>query len=227
MSDLGKVSSSHLPTEELLAAQEGEDLLLKQAMLAKGQIAALHDNSTPGDPLNPSRVQAPIGDSTETKTSQAAASIFPPNVAYDMLKLGLQMEKSHTKSLHHEADKVADIQKTMEQLINLSGEFAVHAKGDDEKVLSDEILSMCQHLQEKGIEILQGNEGKISRERMAELKAHISARIDHLKTEVQGIVTTKMQPMINQLHSILECLKTIEKYANRLNSTIIANQRGG
>lgn len=156
------------------------------------------------------------GEPTERKAS---------NLALEILHVGLRVEKQKNQELQKHASEAAEIQKTIEKLIDLSGNFAVHMEGNEETVLSEEIQSMCQDLKEKGIEVLQGDNGKMSRDRMAEVKAHISSHTDRLKTDLQKKFTTEIQVKINELQSILDCLKTIEKYSSRLNSTIISNQK--
>lgn len=159
------------------------------------------------------------------KTHGAAAPILMSNLGQSILNLGLTVEETYNERLLQDAHDAREIQKTIEQLIDLSTQFAVHADGDGEKAVSDKIQEMCNALKQSGIEILQSGEKKISKERMAEIKANISSHTERLKTDLQIKFTTEIQVKINELHSILECMKTIEKYMSRLHSTIVSNQK--
>lgn len=163
---------------------------------------------------------------SEKKTAAAAKTAFP-NIAYEMIRIGLRVEARSNKELDRHAKEAGEIQKTIEKLIDLSGHFSEKAKGSSEKELSEKITALCSQLKEQGIEIFSGDLKKLKEEQIVEIKAKIGAHTDRLKTDLQIKFTTEIQVKINELHSILDCLKTIEKYASRLNETIIANQRGG
>lgn len=170
-----------------------------------------------------------IAEETATiqKTNEVSKPIrqILPNIGLKMLQAGLKVEKFKSGEIVKNINEVSDIQKTIDQLIDLSGKFAIHADTEDEKKISPEIRSLCDSLKEKGIDILPENEIKVTRERIVELKAQVSAHTDRLKTDLQKKFTTEIQVKIQEIQSILECLKTIEKYVDRLHSNII--QRSG
>jgi ElaB/YqjD/DUF883 family membrane-anchored ribosome-binding protein len=207
--DLERLSVAFAQNRETPLTPEEKDLLGRVKLQTPNLITDLSS-------YKPILSHSSTGDSTETKTH---------NVTFAMLQYGILIEQSFNADLQKHASEASEIQQTIEKLIDVSGKLAVHMEGDGERVLSDEIQSLCQDLKDKGIEVLQGKEGKVSRDRMAEIKAHISSHTDRLKTDLQKKFTTEIQVKINELHSILDCLKTMEKYASRLNSTIVSNQR--
>ncbi len=209
--DLDGLSGPYQPQGDAPLTPEEKD----QIDRINSQSGKISDDLSSDKPI-PAHLSA--GNATESKSY---------NLAYEVLNIGLQAERRYNDQLQKHAGEAKGIQGTIENLIDLSGKFAVHMDGDNEKALSDDIHAMCQELKENGIEILQGDEGKMSRDRMAEVKAHISSHTDRLKTDLQKKFTTEIQVKINELHSILDCLKTIEKYASRLNETCVRNQRAG
>jgi hypothetical protein len=147
------------------------------------------------------------------------------SLAYSMLSLGLQVEQRYLTEIDQDVRAASDIQKQIEACINLNGKLTIPAD-KEELPITDEIRALSDDLKAQGLELLQPNETKINRERLSELKATLGARIDLLKTQLQKLFTTKIQVKINELHSLMECMKTVEKYSNRLFSTIIGNFRG-
>lgn len=174
----------------------------------------------------------PIFTDSNSSASEVASAAYLvlcpnfPNLAAGIFDLALAKEQHYQNELEGHAEVARNIQATMSQLIDLSGKFALYT-GDEKMVeISAEVKQLCKDLKEKGIEILQGEENKVNRDRLAELKALISSHIRRLETDLKIEFSTKIQVKINELNSLLECLKTIEKYSSRLNSTIVSNQKG-
>ena len=96
--------------------------------------------------------------------------------------------------------------------------------GDKEELtISDELRELSRALKEKGIQTFSEDKKVLSREEIAEIKTNISMQIDQLKTEMQVIFSSMIQPKISEMNSLLETLKMIEKYQTKLLDTIIAN----
>ncbi len=159
---------------------------------------------------------------TDLKVSYVAHSTMPVNITYMIVDLVLTKEQINNDKLHHHTDDASKIQDSMEQLVNLNGKLSV---SDQDIAVTDEVRQMAQNLKKQGIELVRDDEKSIKPERMTEIKALIGSHTDRLKTQLQQIFTTKIQVVISETNSILEALRMILKYDDRLKSTIISNQR--
>jgi len=169
----------------------------------------------------------------EEATMEELAVLAPPatetkpawkeNLGYLMLKIGLEVERVKTRQIHAHLDEANQIQKKLGKLIDLNSKMTLYADNEDKKKLGDDVFKLNEELKAEGIDILGGLKAGdlISSERLAEIKGNISNHTDSLKTELQTLFTTKIQVKIQEIQSILECLKTVEKYWNRLISNII------
>ena len=162
-------------------------------------------------------VEAPL-----SSTDEKVQDVFHINVTLMIVTLGLKKEQFNIQKLNRYADEATSIQDTMELLVNLNGELPV---SEHDVVASDKVRKMAQDLKKQNIEILHNDERSIKPERMTEIKSLIGSHTDRLKTKLQQLFTTKIQVMINETNSLLEAMRTIIKYADRLFSTLIGNQR--
>jgi len=159
---------------------------------------------------------------TDLKVSYVAHSAIPVNITYSIVNLVLAKEQLNNEKLHHYAGEASKIQDSIELLVNLNGKLSV---SDQDIAVTDEVRQMAQDLQKQNIEILHDGEKTIKPERMTEIKALIGSHTDRLKTQLQQIFTTKIQVVISETNSILEAVRMILKYDDRLKSTMISNQR--
>lgn len=214
---------SSLPIQSLNFSPKEENLLERMRNIPNDltlcNLDAFNKISNASYPTPPS--------TTTEKVANTGRQTLFPNVAMTMLQVGLRVENQHNKTLERHAAEAQEIQKTIEQLIDLSNMFGEKARGNKETELSEKIQKLSSDLEKKGIDLFKEDPKKLKEEQIIELKAKIGAHTDRLKTDLQIKFTTEIQVKINELQSILDCLKTIEKYASRLNETIIANQRGG
>ena len=210
------------PIETSQPVSENEAALLNRIGRTAGQTPV----ALPVDgKVIPNELSLQPASPTIDKTIAAAKpSLFPfPNLAWSVLQVGLKTERRIEDELNHHADQARKMQEKIGDLLELSNQFSAIAGDKKEIEITDKIKTLSEGLKGKGIELLQCNEKKISRERYTELKALIGSQIDNLKTELQKKFTTEIQVKINELNSILDCLKTLEKYSSRLHQTIIAN----
>ncbi|MBF8262757.1 MAG: hypothetical protein HW387_422 [Parachlamydiales bacterium] len=172
------------------------------------------------DVREPNSTDTQVASPLDIKTNSVAKDTFP-NLAWEILQLGLKREHDYHVQLNRHAEEGSNIQGQMRQLIDLNGKLTV---GDKEVELSDEIISIAHDLEKYGINLLQKSEKKISPDRMNEIKAQIGSHSDRLKTELQNIFSTKIQVTINDMNSIMESLRMIIKHDDRLKEHIISKQ---
>jgi len=156
---------------------------------------------------------------TDLKVSIQATKILSTNVGWEIVNVGLKKERIYNSELLKKTNEATEIQQTIQKLIELNGQLSISEK---DVVLSDKTLALFKELEKAKITILQPADKKISPTRMAEIKAQIGAHNDRLKTELQTLFTTKIQVMINELNSLLDTLRTIQKAFDRFMENIIS-----
>lgn len=174
---------------------------------------------------NPIKASLPEETETLLKTNSVASPIRCRNLGLTACQLGAKVEKNMSSKILNYIQEASDLQKKIDLLVDLNGKLAIHGDNENEKLITPEIRGICKELKEKGIDLLPEKEQKISRERLAEIKANISAQTDRLKTGLQILFTTKIQVGIQEVQSLLDCMKMIEKYSR--STPIIHNMKAG
>jgi len=160
---------------------------------------------------------------TDQKVNQVATKSELSNAGWEILSLGLKKEREYQIKLAHSTKDASDLQLTIQKLTELNGQLSTSEK---DVVLTDEAIAICKELEEKfKITLLKPEETKVNPVRMSELKAQIGSQNDRLKTKLQTIFSTEIQVMINEINALMESLRTIQKFSDRLMSNVIANQR--
>lgn len=131
----------------------------------------------------------------------------------DIVETALLFEKFKTRNINANIQKASNLQESMEQLVDLNGKLALYGENETEKTITPEIREIFQKLKAKGIDILPEKETKLSRERLAEVKAAIGAHTERLKTELQVLFTTELSVDIQILQSVMDAARRIEEYA--------------
>lgn len=147
------------------------------------------------------------------------------NLGYLAVSLAQKVERFMNAKINNFIQESSKIQKTIDQLVDLNGKLSIHNDNENEKTITDEIRELCKSLKENGIDILSEKETKLTRERLAEIKANVSAHTDRLKTDLQILFTTKIQVSIQEIQSVLDSAKRTEEYSR--SSKIIGNMKGG
>ncbi len=143
------------------------------------------------------------------------------NPAYEILKVGILTEKNYHEKIQKGVQQANDLQNKMELLINLSGKLSVDPKETKGLSLPKDIRPLIDDLKKQGISLFNDGEEYVSLERLAEVKSQINSHVEQAKTKLQTLFTTQIQVNINEISSIMECLKTILKSWERLISSII------
>ena len=142
---------------------------------------------------------APKNSELEERVSSAVKPAFEKiNIGFQVLQLGLKRAGVYVKEITGHANEAKEIQALLKKNIDRA-------------------------LREKGIQTFSEDKKVLSREEIAEIKTNIGMQIDQLKTEMQVIFSSHIQPKISEMNSLLETLKMIEKYQTKLLDAIIAN----
>ena len=166
---------------------------------------------------------APKNSELEERVSSAVKPAFEKiNIGFQVLQLGLKRAGVYVKEITGHANEAKEIQALLKKNIDLNSKLSVI--GDKEEMtISTELRDLSRALREKGIQTFSEDKKVLSREEIAEIKTNIGMQIDQLKTEMQVIFSSHIQPKISEMNSLLETLKMIEKYQTKLLDAIIAN----
>lgn len=145
-----------------------------------------------------------------------------PNVGWEVLKVGLMKLNEMDGDLNVISESVEEIQNNLERLLQVNRQLMKLPIDQKSHVITEDLKKSFAHLKELGIDLLSDDAKELSSEKLIALKAEI----DSLKTKYQTDVQTKfmkIQTKTQQYNSMIDSLKMIERYINRLNSTIINN----
>jgi hypothetical protein len=212
------------------ASQDSEDIGFMQRVQSIADKVEKQGLAAPvegGKPIEqPSDV--PPDAMAAVKTTAAAVKVLFPKIGTMLLNLGLNTKDRYLAELRKDAKAAEELQHSMKLLIELSGQLTPIGKDQEEIAITEKIKDYAARLKDKGFDIFKDSELEttktLTRERIADVKFLIGNFTDMQKTQLQNIFTTQIQPKITELNSILDCFKTIEKYLDRLNSGIVANQ---
>lgn len=147
-----------------------------------------------------------LSSKTGDKITPAINGFSANNVAWEALKAGLAREELGNAKLKQRSDVVKQHLNNIDDLLDLNAELT--SLGDkDSHELSDKTKGMISKLRGNGIEVWSSPEKKISKEKLVELKSHISSQVDKFRTSLQTIITTEIQPEINCLNSIMNIIQ--------------------
>jgi hypothetical protein len=158
------------------------------------------------------------------KTKEIATRVFEnsPSLAWECLKAGLAKEKVSNDQLSNHIKQADSYQKTIDLLLELSSEFTALPDNASHE-LSEKTLATLNQLKEKGIDIWRGEGTTITKEKMVEVKSLITSFIDKNRTDLQTLFTTKIQVLIQNISSITEVLKNINREDAALKRTIVGH----
>lgn len=159
--------------------------------------------------------QSPLTDAEKDQLDRiqsVAKKASGVNPGLKAVQLAMLFEKNKNREISDNISKASNLQKSMEELVDLNGKLALYSENETEKTITPEIREIFQKLKAKGLDILPEKEMKLSRERLAEVKATISAHTDRIKTDLQVLFTAVLGPAIQTLQSVMDCAKRIEEY---------------
>jgi|GEM_PF-2431640 len=140
---------------------------------------------------------------------------FSSNLAWETLKAGLAREKFGNAKLEKHSKDIKVLLKNIDDLLDLSAAFT-DLKEKESLEISDKMRKMITDLKENGIEVCADLENKVSTAQIEKIKSQISSKVDSLRTKLQTIITTEVQPELNNLRSIMDILKDMIETDRRL-----------
>ncbi len=130
--------------------------------------------------------------------------------------LAMQREAIGSLKLKNLTAQVQNQVKAIDLLLDMSQELT--SLPDDVEVheLTDKMKEILQNLEVgHGITLFK-EDVKITKEKLAEFKAQIGAKVDKLRTELQTTVSTEIQPETQNLQNIMNIVQNIFQNFTRL-----------
>ncbi len=152
-----------------------------------------------------------------------------PNLAHEIVELGLEMENYQTEHKLNEYQKQAHEHKaTIDLLLKLSARLQKLPSDVASHKLSDDVQSLLEKLKAKDLDIFPESNGKITKEQLASSKSLIGSHIDQQRLKLQDIFTTKISMTVQFMNTMVDVMKNVIRGHDRLLSTISRNSgRGG
>lgn len=147
------------------------------------------------------------------ENQEAPHTLDFPNLAWESVKAGLAKEKLVNSELNKHIAQAEMHQKDIDLLLEFSAKLTAHKEGTE---MSPEMLQLLDQLKTRGIDLWQGDEKELSKEKISELKSLSSSHVDKLRSNLQIIFTTKIQTLIQSIGSIMEILKDIIRNNTKL-----------
>ena len=162
-----------------------------------------------------------VKDELTEKVQTVSKRVFV-NIGLEVLKLGFVRTNVYRDQIIGHTNEAKETQTLLKKLIDLNGKLSLVGE-QNEVPVTDDLRASAQLLKDKGIETFDLTAKTLSREKIAEIKTNLGMRIDTIKSEIQIIFSSLIQPKISEMNSLLDTLKMIEKYQTKLIETIVAN----
>ena len=148
----------------------------------------------------------PIAGLTNAEIGVQAVTEFP-NLAWEAIKAGLNKEQITNTQLNIHIGEAQKHQKDIDLLLDFSAELTGHK--EDAGELSQKAKDLLEELKGRGIDLFKGEDKMINKEKLAALKDLSNSQVDKLRSNLQMLFTTQIQPKIQAVGSIMEALKDI------------------
>jgi hypothetical protein len=141
-----------------------------------------------------------------------------PNLAWEVVKVGLVKESQTTHKINGHIDEAKSLQETNDLLIKFRTELAALPENWTE--LPESMKTVLNDLKAKGIDILSGKEFQKTKEAKEEYKFIATSHLDKKRNDLNLLFTTKINSAIQAIGTILDCLKDIVRNDSRLRNSI-------
>ncbi len=213
-------SAPKLRTEE---DEEKEHLIDATAQLEMNKALLEHEMAEPQTDQSMVDYLDRADDQLNQSYSTAVKTAAPfPNLAREIMNLGLAMEKFHTEQKLGKYKEEGDACKAkIDTLLKLSAELPKMNSDDGSYELKEEtkekIHAIASELKAQGIDIFPGMEvgGEITKEQLASANSLINHHIDVNRTNLQELFTTKISVSIQFLSMMTEVMKKVADYDDR------------
>lgn len=147
-----------------------------------------------------------------------------PNLAFEILKLGVAKEEEIHGKINRHLEEGQKLRSQIHDLLDLSS--AITKMPADAKQLSEEASSLLKKLKAEGINLWDKFEGPISKEKLIELKSEASSQVDRLRSDVNILLSTKVNYLTQVLlPALLEMMKKIAQEDKEAKSRINERMR--
>lgn len=153
-----------------------------------------------------------------TPINDPATIIAFPNLAWEVVKVGLIKEGQTTHKINGHIDEATSLQETNDLLIKFRTELAALPENWTE--LPESMKTVLNDLKAKGIDILGGKEFLKTKEAKEEYKFIATSHLDKKRNDLNLLFTTKINSLIQAIGTILDCLKDIVRNDSRLRNSI-------
>ena len=130
-----------------------------------------------------------------------------PDFALAVIKVAMAREAFGSQKLKTLAAQVREQLGDIDVLLDLSTELT-SLPDQDSHYVSDKMRNLIGKLEVHKIQVWKGD-GKLSKEKLSEMKAQIASQIDKLRTSLQTTISTEIQPEANNLQSIMNIVQQI------------------
>ena len=134
------------------------------------------------------------------------------NPAWEAVKLGLGVEDAQNQKIQNAIVKIEQSQKEISLLLDLSKEL----KKYNGKELSETAKKILNELKQNGIDLLQDEKTRFTKDEVKNLESLIGPQIEQRKSGIHIGFTTKIQPLLQNIATIMEILKNILRNQERL-----------
>lgn len=160
-------------------------------------------------------------DLTNTIHAMAPQTI-QESLAWVALRAGLAKEAAGTNKLHALTGDVKMRLKQTDALLDLHAELIALPEKDSHDI-SDKVQGMMKDLKAHGIDVWPNGGNKISKDKLNEVKSHISSQIDKLQAASRTTMTTEIQPEIHAIQTIMSMTQQMIQSDARLKKHISDN----
>lgn len=208
------IQQSNSITEENEATQKTNEL---SKDLSKKVILPTHPSSLV-DKITPPTAEI-------SRTELISERRFP-NLAYEVMKLGLAQERNFVdgkSGLNEISSKIERLKEKSQALLTLQTQMTKLAPDKKSLPVTEEIKAHLLKLKEEfGVDLVADDATEISVEKLANIKL----TLDGIKSQVQSEQQKHfmdIQITTQQYNSLLDSLKIVMKHASSLMSTILQN----
>lgn len=137
-----------------------------------------------------------------------------PNLAWEAVQLALAKEAWTDEQLKKHVAEAKGHQKDIDLLLDVSAELT--GLKDGQKEITPALQQKFDELKERGIDLWKGEDKTLTKEKIFEIKSLSSAQVDKLRSNLQIIFVSKLQPLIQAMGAILEGFRKIVSDSDRV-----------
>lgn len=146
------------------------------------------------------------------------------DLAWGAVQTGINREKDGSVKLKEVSKEVRSHIGTIDLLLELSGKLSGLDPNKKTVEITEEMKELQGKIRERGVEIPLP-EGSFRREEIHQIKSVISSRIDHLRTQMQTTISTKIQVEMTNMQTIMNAVRDIIRSDERMKRKTLERPR--